>query len=114
MTRCALAQAIPYIESEYCFMKQALTATKYDAEIFDKFRQLCGRTGLLPASHIIPENSSKMAEHLIASHSPGDVQEGTYNDKRVAIKVLRMCNGNDVKEARKVIHSASVISRWRL
>ena len=95
-------------------MKQALTATKYDTEIFDKFRQLCGRTGLLPASYIIPGNSSKMAEHPIASGSPGDVREGTCNGKRVAIKALRMCKGDDVKEARKVIHPASVISRWWL
>lgn len=81
-------------------------------KIFKKFRKLCGQTGLLPASHIIPENLIRTSEFPVASGGSGDVWEGIYNSERVAIKALRVYKVDDVREIRKVT-PAFLISRWR-
>ena len=59
---------------------------------------------LLPTSHIIPGQFIKTAEHPIASGGFGDVWEGTYNTKWVAIKALRVYKEEDVQKVRKVTH----------
>ena len=79
-------------------------------KVFKKFRQLCGRAGLLPASHIIPENFFKTSEHPVASGGFGDVWEGVHNDKRVAIKALRVYKHDDVKKVAKASHLGLVMS----
>ncbi|KAF9643599.1 kinase-like protein [Thelephora ganbajun] len=90
---------------------KALTAPQHDMKIFKKFRQLCGRTGLLPASHIIPEGLTQTTENPVASGGFGDVWEGIYNDKRVAIKALRVYMVDNVRKVRKVFCKEVVI--WR-
>ena len=85
-------------------------APKYDAKIFKKFRQLCGRAGSLPASHIISENLIRTSEEPVASGGYGDVWEGIYNDKRVAIKALRLYRDDDVRKVLKVTHPVFPIS----
>ena len=84
---------------------QVLAVPDHDVRIFKKFRQLCGRAGQLPASHIIPDGCIKTTEYPIASGTFGDVWEGKYNDKRVAIKALRAYQGDNVRKLRKVIRS---------
>jgi len=79
-------------------------------KIFKKFRQLCGRAGLLPTSHVIPEKLIQTSEVSAASGSYGDVWEGIYNDKRVAIKTLRVYREDDVRKVAKVTHPAFPIS----
>ena len=71
-------------------------------KIFKKFRQLCGRAGLLPASHVIPESFIQTTEHPVASGSFGDVWEGIHNGNRVALKALRVYKPDDVKKVAKV------------
>ncbi|KAF9647764.1 kinase-like protein [Thelephora ganbajun] len=90
---------------------KALTATQHDVKIFKKFRQLCGRAGLLPASHIIPEGLIRTTENPIAFGGFGDVWEGIYDDKRVAIKALRVYKHDDVRKFRKVFYKEVVM--WR-
>ena len=85
-------------------MKQALTAIKHDAKIFKRFWQLCGRTGLLPTSHILSDKPTLTSKHLLATGGFGDVWEGTYNDKRVAIQVLRVHKEDDIQGVKKAIH----------
>lgn len=87
-------------------------APKYDAKIFKKFRQLCGRAGSLPASHIISENLIRTSEEPVASGGYGDVWEGIYNDKRVAIKALRVYRDDDVRKVSKVTHPVFPISNY--
>jgi len=82
---------------------QALQATTYDVTIFKRFRQLCGRMGLLPTSHIIPGKLIQTAGSPVARGGFGDVWEGIYNDKRVAIKALRIYKDEDVQKVKKVI-----------
>jgi len=79
-------------------------------KVFKKFRQLCGRAGLLPASHVIPENFIQTTEHPVASGAFGDVWEGIHNGKRVAIKALRVYKPDDVKKVAKVGRLGLVIS----
>ena len=70
--------------------------------VFKRARQLCGMTGLLPSSHIIPGQFIQTTEHPVASGGFGDVWEGIYNDKRVAIKVPRPYRGDNEQKLRKV------------
>lgn len=79
-------------------------------KIFKKFRQLCGRTGLLPASHIIPESFVQTTEHPVAHGAFGDVWEGIYNGERVAIKALRVYKDDDVKRVAKASRVGLAIS----
>lgn len=86
-------------------MVQVLQASEYDVTIFKRFRQLCGWTGLLPTSHTIPEKLVQTTEYPIISGSFGDVWEGIYNDKRVAIKALRVYKTDDVRKVKRVTSS---------
>jgi len=89
-------------------------APQYDARIFREFRQLCGLVGSLPASHIISENLIRTSEEPVASGGYGDVWEGIYNDKPVAIKTLRVYRDDDVRKVSKVIHPVFPISDQQL
>ncbi|KAF9789359.1 kinase-like domain-containing protein [Thelephora terrestris] len=101
----------PWCYSHYHLPTQALTATQSDSQIFKKFRQLCGRTGLLPASHMILGSLIKTRDHPIASGAFGDVWEGIYAGNRVAIKSLRVYRDDDVRKARKLFCKEVVM--WR-
>ena len=81
---------------------QALQTTTHDVTIFKQFRQLCGRKGLLPTSHIIPEEYVRTTEYPVAYGGFSDVWEGIYKYKRVAIKAFRVYKGCDVRQVRKV------------
>ena len=96
----------PRVGSQRRYIAQALQTTTYDATIFKRFRQLCGQTGLLPTSHTIPVTLIRTSEHPVASGGFGDVWEGTYNDKPVAIKALRVYRGEDIRKVRKVTTGA--------
>ena len=71
--------------------------------IFERFRQLCGRMGLLPTSHIISGELIQMAEQPVASGAFSDVWEGTYKGNRVAMKALRVFKDEEVQKIKKVI-----------
>ena len=64
---------------------------------------------LLPTSHIIPGQLIQTTEHPVASGGFGDVWEGIYNDKWVAIKALRVYEG-DMQKVKKVTHPVLPIS----
>jgi hypothetical protein len=64
--RSATTCTISWIGSQHRCAVQALQSTTYDVTIFEQFRQLCGRVGLLPASHMIPGRFIQMSEHPIA------------------------------------------------
>jgi hypothetical protein len=97
---------ISWIGSQYLCAVQALQTTTYGVTIFEQFRELCGRTGLLPVSHIIPGRLIRMTEHPVAPGNFGDVHEGIYNDKRVAVKALRVYKEDDMWEVKKVTRPA--------
>ena len=78
--------------------------------IFKRFRQLCSRAGLLPASHMIPEDLIQTSEYPVASGSFGEVWEGIHNDKRIAIKALRVYRTDDVKKVTKASFLNFVVS----
>ena len=106
---CSVKYSIMRIDSQHQPMVQALQTATYDVTIFKRFRQLCGRTGLLPTSHTIPEKLIKTTEHPIASGGFGNVWEGIYNDKRVAIKALRVYKVDVVQKVKKVTHPTLLI-----
>lgn len=82
-------------------MAQALTAPGDDPMIFKKFRQLCGRAGLLPASYIIPVPLIQ-TKHLVFSGAFSDVWEGIYQGNPVTVKGFHVYKNDDVRKARKV------------
>ena len=81
---------------------QALQATTRDVAIFERFRRLCDRTGLPPTSHIIPPEFVQAIGQPVTSGGFGDVWEGIYHGKRVAIKALRVYEEGDVRKIKKV------------
>ena len=85
-------------------MAQVLHVTTCDVTIFKRARQLCGLTGFLPTSYIIPEEFIQMAEYPITLDIFGDVWEGIYNDNRVTIKTFRLYKESDLRKVRKVTH----------
>ena len=100
----SVKNTFPRIDSQHRYVSQALRATTHDVVIFKRFRQLCGWTGLLPTSHIIPEELIQTTEYPVFSGAFGDVWEGIYKEKRVAIKALRVYKGDDLRQVRKVTH----------
>lgn len=102
--------AVPWIGSQPRCTTQALQATTCDATILKRVRQLCGSTGFLPISHIIPERFIRTAEYPVASGTFGDVWEGIYDEKRVAVKALRVYNGDTIQKLRKVSHPVFLVS----
>jgi len=96
------ADTIPRVGSQPDCATQALQTTTHDVAIFKQFRKLCGQNGLLPISHIIPEEYVRTTEHPVAYGGFSDVWEGIYKNKRVAIKSLRVYKGSDVRKVKKV------------
>ena len=88
------------------YTAQALQTTTCDPVIFKRVRQLCGRTGLLPTSHVIPGRFIQTTEYPVFSGGYADVWEGIYNNKRVAIKALRVYKDEALQKVRKVIRPA--------
>ena len=106
---CSVKYSITRIDSQRQPMIQALQTTTYDVTIFRRFRQLCGQTGLLPTSYTIRENLIQTTENPIDSGGFGDVWEGIYNNKRVAIKALRAYKEDVVQKVKKVTHPALLV-----
>ena len=100
----SVTHTISWVGSQSRYTAQALQTTTYEVTIFKQFRQLCGRKGLLPTSHIIPETLVQTTECLTAYGGFDDVWEGIYNDKRVAIKALRIRKEYEVRKVKKVLH----------
>ena len=91
------------MNSQHRCTAQALQATTWDLVIFKRARQLCGLTGLLPTSHVVPGKLTRTTEHPVAFGGYAEVWEGIHNDKRVAIKVFRVYKDGDIPKLRKVI-----------
>lgn len=106
-----LAEDGPRVQTLLEVFDKALTTPQDDIRIFKKFRQLCGRAGTLPTSHLIPEALIKTTEHPIASGGFGDVWEGIYNDQRVAIKALRLYKDSDVQKVKKMF--CKEVAMWK-
>ncbi|KAF9646136.1 kinase-like protein [Thelephora ganbajun] len=94
--------------------EKALTATTYDVTTLWQFGKLCGRTGILPASYVLPGKPIHMAEHLVSSDGFNKTKEGVYDNKRVAVKTLRVnknANTRDIQKVTKVFCTRAVV--WR-
>jgi len=105
----AATDTVSWVGSQHRCAVQALQTTTHDATIFKQFRQLCGQTGLLPTSHIIPGGLIRTTECPVAYGGFGEVWEGIYDEKRVAIKALRVYKGDDERKLRKVSHPTFLI-----
>ena len=103
---CSVKCAAPWIGSQRWCTAQALQATTCDVVTLKRVRQFCGWTGFLPTSHTIPEGLIRTTEDPVAGGGFSDVWEGIYDDKRVAIKALRVYKGDDIRKVRKVSHPA--------
>jgi len=73
--------------------------------------RLCSRTICLPASHVLPETSVRTTEDPATWGGFSDVWEGIYDEKRVAIKVLRVYKEGDIQRVRKVLYPIFLIPR---
>ena len=102
-------RAVSWFGSQHRCTVQALQTTKHDVTILKQFRQLCGRKGLLPTSHIIPGEFVRTTEYPVAYGGFSDVWEGIYNQKRVAIKALRVYQEHDLRKVKKVPHLTFLI-----
>ena len=65
---------------------------------------VCSTTGQLPTSAVLSAGLEKRGNIAVASRLGGlnDVWRGDWGGKQVAIRVLRICPGQDLKEAKAV------------
>ena len=68
--------------------------------MFKEFRQLCGRTGSLPGSHVILRGATET--RFIAHLKLYDAWEGIYKGNPVAIRVFSGYKDDALRKARKV------------
>ena len=68
---------------------------------------------LVPVSYAIPkERISVIGKHPVASGGFGDVWKGTYDERSVAIKALRIYKNDDMRKVRRVGHSGMAIHEF--
>ena len=101
--------AIRWIGSQRWCTAQVLQANTCDVVTLKRVRQLCGWTGFLPTSHVIPKGLIRTTKDPVASGGFSDVWEGICDEKRVAIKALRVYKGNDIREVSKVSHQIFLV-----
>ena len=66
------------------------TADDVGRECLDKLQAICGHNGVLPSSCIASGEISRAGDDPVALSVIADVWEGTYDDKKVFIKTLRV------------------------
>ena len=66
-------------------------------------RRLCGRAGVLPTLFYIPhEELEKTSSQAVAGGGFADVYEGRYKGEKVALKVLRVYNRENLRKTQVV------------
>jgi hypothetical protein len=67
---------------------------------------LCGRSGILPSSYLIPESKiEKLGDEPLYTGGYSDVWPGMYGDETcVAIKVIRCYEIDNAQDVKKVRH----------
>ncbi|KAF9651283.1 kinase-like protein [Thelephora ganbajun] len=84
----------------------------FDPLISKQFRQLCGRSELVPASYFISrERISTVGEHPVASGGFGDVWKGIYEGRHVAIKALRVYKRDDMRKVKRIFYKE--VTMWK-
>lgn len=68
---------------------------------FVTLRRLAGRYGRLPDSMIIAEDI-EVSDQILASGGFADVRRGRYKGHHVAVKAVRITEGDDILKIRKV------------
>jgi len=86
------------------FLARALDFTRTDHELFRKclytLRKICSETAQLPSSYYIqPTQLVREGEHPIASGGFSDVWAGTFGQRKVALKYLKMSDGHELWKA---------------
>jgi hypothetical protein len=85
---------------------QAADALRADTRSFRKYllalRKMCSVRGILPSSHVLSQGLARLGHAPVARGGFADVWEGTYKDKRTAIKILRTYDDIDCKRMIKV------------
>ena len=64
-------------------------------------RKLCGSREILPSSHFLSDGLVKLGEDPVAHGGSAEVWEGTYEERKVAIKRLR-CSNDYLAQIKKV------------
>jgi len=70
---------------------------------FQGLVRICGEYGILPTSYMVPESKiQKLGDSSISSGGFSDVWLGGYEEKSVAIKVMRCKNSRSLQKIKKV------------
>lgn len=87
------------------WIMKAFRAARLDTELrqlaFTVLRRLCGRIGHLPDSYLLSANFD-LSGMPCASGGFADVRMGVFKGKDVAVKSLRVVDGDDKARIRKV------------
>ena len=71
-------------------------------ECYQELVKICGEYGTLPSSYIIPESKVQKVGYTPTSSDWSGVCEGVYEDKSIAIRVIRRHKPEDVQDIRVV------------
>ena len=83
-------------------MNYAEINSRLHAQCLHTLRKLCGRSGTLPTSCMLSEGLEKDGASPRLSGGFADVWLGKYKGRPVALKVLRIYGGDNIKVVRKV------------
>jgi len=84
-------------------MDQTEPYSRLHAQCLHALRKLCGRSGTLPTVCMLSEDLERDGTEACTSGGFADVWLGKYKGRPVALKVLRIYGGDNIKAVKKVL-----------
>lgn len=77
--------------------------SRFYAQCLHSLRKICAHTGILPSSCTLSEGLKCESTEALMSGGFADIWRGSYLEKVVALKVLRIHGGSNLRKVKKVV-----------
>jgi serine/threonine protein kinase len=91
-------------------MDQTESNTQLHSRCLHILRKLCGRAGTLLTGCVLSEGLEKDGKEALTSGGFADIWLGKYKGRAVALKVLRIYGGDNIKLVKKVRSLAHILT----